>query len=78
MALLPYMDAINPALGEEMRRDASVFIIGEDVGVMGGAFKATKGLYDEFGPDRVIDCTPRDRLAVRLGEFVARPLQHVP
>ena len=55
MALLTYIDAINTALGEEMRRDPNVFIIGEDVGVMGGAFKATKGLYEEFGAERVID-----------------------
>lgn len=55
MALSTYIDAITTALGEEMRRDERVFIIGEDVGVMGGVFKATKGLYDEFGPDRVID-----------------------
>lgn len=55
MALSTYIDAINSALGEEMRRDENVFIIGEDVGVMGGAFKATKGLIEEFGPDRVID-----------------------
>jgi 2-oxoisovalerate dehydrogenase E1 component beta subunit len=55
MALTTYIDAINAALGEEMRRDEKVFIIGEDVGVMGGAFKATKGLIEEFGPDRVID-----------------------
>lgn len=38
-----------------MRRDERVYIIGEDVGVMGGVFKATRGLYDEFGPERVID-----------------------
>src|SRR5574341_851774 len=55
MALITYIDAINTALAEEMRRDERVYIIGEDVGVMGGAFKATKGLYDEFGSDRVID-----------------------
>ena len=55
MALLTYIDAINTALAEEMRQDPRVYIIGEDVGVMGGAFKATKGLYDEFGPERVID-----------------------
>ena len=55
MALITYIDAINTALGEEMRRDPNVYIIGEDVGVMGGAFKATKGLFDEFGPNRVID-----------------------
>ncbi len=55
MALSTYIDAITTALAEEMRRDDKVFIIGEDVGVMGGVFKATKGLYEEFGPDRVID-----------------------
>ncbi len=55
MALTTYIDGINSALREEMLRDEKVFIIGEDVGVMGGAFKATKNLYEEFGPDRVID-----------------------
>jgi 2-oxoisovalerate dehydrogenase E1 component beta subunit len=55
MALSTYIDAINSALGEEMRRDERVYIIGEDVGAMGGAFKATKGLLEEFGPQRVID-----------------------
>ncbi|MCU1284400.1 MAG: alpha-ketoacid dehydrogenase subunit beta [Acidobacteriales bacterium] len=55
MPLITYIDAINTALNEEMKRDEKVFIIGEDVGVMGGAFKATKGLIEEFGPDRVID-----------------------
>src|SRR5512146_1310519 len=53
--LLTYIDAITTALGEEMRRDDKVFLIGEDIGAMGGVFKATKGLWDEFGPDRVID-----------------------
>ncbi|MDP9267295.1 MAG: alpha-ketoacid dehydrogenase subunit beta [Acidobacteriota bacterium] len=55
MALTTYIDAITQGLREEMLRDPKVFIIGEDVGVMGGVFKATKGLYEEFGPDRVID-----------------------
>jgi len=55
MALSTYIDAINSALAEEMRRDERVYIIGEDVAAMGGAFKATKGLLDEFGPERVID-----------------------
>ena len=44
MALSTYIDAITTGLAEEMRRDERVFIIGEDVGVMGGVFKATKGL----------------------------------
>src|SRR5690348_7257166 len=55
MAVTTYVDAINSALNEEMERDPSVFIIGEDVGRMGGAFKATKGLLDKFGAERVID-----------------------
>jgi 2-oxoisovalerate dehydrogenase E1 component beta subunit len=55
MPVMTYIDAINTALREEMARDERVFIIGEDVGIMGGAFKATKGLQDEFGKERVID-----------------------
>jgi pyruvate/2-oxoglutarate/acetoin dehydrogenase E1 component len=52
---LSYVEAVREALAEEMRRDPKVFIIGEDVGQYGGTFKATKGLVQEFGPDRVID-----------------------
>ncbi len=55
MALLTYISAITEALREEMQRDERVFLIGEDIGVEGGVFKATKGLYEEFGADRVID-----------------------
>ena len=55
MAGLNYIDAINAALAEEMRRDDRVYIIGEDVGVMGGVFRATKRLFDELGPEGVID-----------------------
>jgi len=55
MALMTYIDAITSALREEMQRDERVYIIGEDVGVMGGVFKATKGLQEEFGAGRVID-----------------------
>ncbi|MDP1808198.1 MAG: alpha-ketoacid dehydrogenase subunit beta [Actinomycetota bacterium] len=50
-----YLDAINQALREAMEEDSRVFIIGEDVGVYGGAFKVTKGLFDKFGAKRVID-----------------------
>ena len=47
--------AIGQALHEEMVRDPNVFIIGEDMGVMGNMFAITKGFRDEFGADRVID-----------------------
>lgn len=55
MAVMTYIDAINAALHEEMERDPNVFVIGEDVAKMGGAFKATKGLLEKFGNERVID-----------------------
>src|SRR6185312_8566083 len=55
MAVTTYIDAINAALHEEMQRDPGVFVIGEDIGRMGGAFRATKGLLEKFGPERVID-----------------------
>ena len=50
-----YLQAISDGLRQEMRRDKRVFIIGEDVGVYGGAFKVTLGFQEEFGPWRVID-----------------------
>jgi 2-oxoisovalerate dehydrogenase E1 component len=52
---LLYREALQEAAGEEMRRDANVFIMGEDVGLYGGAYGATRGLIDEFGPERVRD-----------------------
>jgi len=55
MAEITYIQAISNGLREEMRRDERVFVIGEDVGVYGGAFKATLGFQEEFGPWRVID-----------------------
>ena len=50
-----YLDAIREALAEEMRRDPKVFVLGEDVGVYGGAFGVTQGLFEEFGEMRVVD-----------------------
>jgi pyruvate dehydrogenase E1 component beta subunit len=50
-----YRDALNEALREEMRRDASVFLMGEGIAERGGSYKVTVGLLDEFGPKRVID-----------------------
>ncbi len=47
--------AINHAIAEEMRRDPSVFIVGEDVGKPGGPFGVTRGIIDEFGPERAVD-----------------------
>src|SRR5690606_41098174 len=55
MAEVTLLDAIREALAEEMERDPSVVLMGEDIGRYGGAFKATEGLFDRFGPNRVID-----------------------
>ncbi|MCS6846335.1 MAG: alpha-ketoacid dehydrogenase subunit beta [Anaerolineae bacterium] len=55
MRTLTYSEAINEALREEMARDPSVFIMGEDVGVMGGVFGVTQGLIQQFGEERVRD-----------------------
>jgi 2-oxoisovalerate dehydrogenase E1 component beta subunit len=55
MAELTYLQAISDGLRTEMRRDKRVFLIGEDVGVYGGAFKVSQGFQEEFGPWRVID-----------------------
>lgn len=49
------LDAITMALDEEMAHDDTVFLLGEDIGVFGGAFKVTKGLFEKYGPDRVVD-----------------------
>ena len=58
-----FVEAIRQGLWEEMARDPSVFVIGEDVGAYGGAFKVTDGLIDEFGEERVID-TPISEAAI--------------
>ncbi|ANZ95835.1 MULTISPECIES: alpha-ketoacid dehydrogenase subunit beta [Brochothrix] len=63
MAVLSYIEAITLAMREEMERDENVFVLGEDVGVKGGVFKATDGLYDQFGHDRVLD-TPLAESAI--------------
>jgi len=55
MPVKTYLQAISDGLREEMRRDRRVFLIGEDIGVYGGAFKVTQGFQEEFGPWRVID-----------------------
>jgi pyruvate/2-oxoglutarate/acetoin dehydrogenase E1 component len=55
MAEMTYLEAISDGLREEMRRDESVFCLGEDIGVFGGAFKVTAGFHEEFGADRVLD-----------------------
>jgi pyruvate/2-oxoglutarate/acetoin dehydrogenase E1 component len=81
MTVMSYSEAIRDALREEMRRDPLLFLIGEDIGVHGGAFGVTRGLLEEFGPDRVID-TPISEAAIvgtAVGAAVAgcRPVAEI-
>jgi len=63
MREISYSHAVREALQEEMRRDPDVFLIGEDIGIGGGAFRVTEGLLDEFGPNRLVD-TPISESAI--------------
>jgi pyruvate/2-oxoglutarate/acetoin dehydrogenase E1 component len=64
MPELTYLEAISDGLRTEMRRDESVFCLGEDIGVFGGAFKVTAGFQEEFGGDRVLDAPLAENLIV--------------
>ena len=64
---MTYLTAINQALHEEMRRDDNVFVMGEDVAELGGAFKVTEGLLEAFGEDRVIDTPISEALIAGAG-----------
>ena len=55
MAVITYLEAIRQALFDEMARDERVFLMGEDIGAYGGAFKVTEGLLEKYGEARVID-----------------------
>jgi pyruvate dehydrogenase E1 component beta subunit len=55
MKTISYLDAIKEAMREEMERDENVIQLGEDIGLHGGAFGVTRGLFSQFGPDRIID-----------------------
>jgi 2-oxoisovalerate dehydrogenase E1 component beta subunit len=70
MPATTYLEAIRSAIWEEMERDPTVFCIGEDIGIYGGAFKVTEGFIDRFGPERVID-TPIAESAIVGAAFGA-------
>jgi pyruvate/2-oxoglutarate/acetoin dehydrogenase E1 component len=70
MPQLTYLEAIRQGIWEEMARDPSVFCLGEDIGIYGGAFKVTDGFIDRFGPERVID-TPIAESAIVGAAFGA-------
>ncbi|MDR2434482.1 MAG: alpha-ketoacid dehydrogenase subunit beta [Treponema sp.] len=63
MREITYADALREAMSEEMRKDERIILLGEDVGVYGGAFGVSRGMFEEFGPGRVLD-TPISELAI--------------
>lgn len=67
MPVISYIDAVTEAIREEMERDKSVFVLGEDVGVRGGVFRATNGLIEMFGEDRVLDTPLTESAIVGVG-----------
>src|SRR4030067_1643421 len=68
---LTYIQAINQAMHEEMARDEKVMLLGEDVGILGGAFKATEGLLERFSSERVVDTPISETLIVGAGVGLA-------
>ena len=81
MATIRMREALRDAMAEEMRRDESVFVIGEDVGVFQGSFKVTEGLLDEFGEKRVRDTPISENTIVGMGVGAAmggeRPIAEI-
>jgi 2-oxoisovalerate dehydrogenase E1 component beta subunit len=67
VAEVTLIEAIRQALDEELARDPDVFIVGEDVGKRGGVFRATAGLYDKYGPQRIIDSPLAEASIVGVG-----------
>lgn len=67
MAEITMIEAIRQAMDEELARDENVFIVGEDVGQRGGVFRATVGLFDKYGGERVIDSPLAEASIVGVG-----------
>lgn len=63
---ISYLEAVREAMSQEMRENQDVFILGEDIGVYGGAFGVTRGMIEEFGPERVRN-TPISEAAIAGG-----------
>ena len=81
MATQTLVQAVNSALREEMKRDERVLVLGEDVGINGGVFRATDGLYQEFGATRVLD-TPLNEsgvigLSIGLALYGFKPVAEI-
>jgi len=67
MSEITLIEAIRQAMDEELARDKNAFVIGEDVGVRGGVFRATVGLFEKYGPERVVDSPLAELTIVGVG-----------
>ena len=65
MREITYLEAVREAMTQEMERDSTVFLIGEDIGVYGGAFQVSNGMLEQFGSDRILD-TPITELGLTV------------
>ena len=70
MAVISFIEAVTMAIREEMERDQKVFVLGEDVGKKGGVFKATQGLYEQFGEERVMDTPLAESAIAGVGKML--------
>ncbi|MGC9328353.1 MAG: alpha-ketoacid dehydrogenase subunit beta, partial [Candidatus Hinthialibacter sp.] len=67
MPVIEFREALNQAMSEEMERDESIFLMGEEVGLYNGAYKVSKGMMDRFGAKRVVDTPITENSFVGLG-----------
>lgn len=67
MKNMTYAEALKDAIRSEMLKDPMVFLAGEDISVMGGSFGVSMGLYDEFGPDRIVNCPISETAIIGMG-----------
>ena len=81
MATMTLLQAINSALAEEMERNPAVVLLGEDIGKNGGVFRATEGLWERFGPERVIDTPLAESgivgMAIGMALYGLRPIAEI-
>src|SRR4030065_300958 len=81
MATMTLIQAIHSALAEEMDRNPAVVLLGEDIGKNGGVFRATEGLWERFGPERVIDTPLAESgivgMAIGMALYGLRPVAEI-
>ena len=81
MATMTLIQAINSALAGEMERNPAVVLLGEDIGKNGGVFRATEGLWERFGPERVMDTPLAEAgivgMAIGMALYGLRPVAEI-